>query len=111
MSDIDDKLREIIDDPIVTRFDKNDSDKAIRLIKQIFAEESYVKQGRHELINERLREKVISGEIMTGQEWYDRFEKELSQAPAKFNQLMEGTVAVKEVRMAAKRASGIGDEK
>ena len=48
---------------------------------------------------------------MTGQEWYDRFEKELSQAPAKFNQLMEGTVAVKEVRMAAKRASGIGDEK
>lgn len=110
MSDLDDKLSEILED--VSDFshdgeyigDKN----VVAQIKQAFADTGYIRPGRHETVNQRLREKVVNGELMTGQGWYDRFQKDLIYQLGTTGQLHARDSAMMElVLKAAKRAAGI----
>jgi hypothetical protein len=107
MNDLDNKLRDIHtyyfdpktnEDIPLPPF----SDTIIAQVKQVFADEGYRVAGRHEAINQRLREKVASGEIMRGEEWYDRFEKLWAETYQDTFMVPKDTIF-----QAAKKAAGI----
>lgn len=97
MINLDERLREIMDkfEPLRYTTDGGETfqdelsvDEAITQMKQAFADEGYVKSDIQGAIKEymdaaiedakvRIERKKVLGDVMTGQEWYDRFEKEL----------------------------------
>lgn len=113
MSDLDKKLKEILEThrdatphPMATKIWMNE-------IKEAFKYEGYILPGRHESINQRLRDKFVSGELMTGQEWFQKMNIE-------WNKIVEGGLEVETdwpdqlgeqitelIILAAKRASGL----
>jgi len=88
---IDDKLREIITNSL----DYGTTEDAIIRIKQAFADE----QDTEHL--DRVKTYLEAKGYMTGQEWYDRFEKELTGFD------MTETITKFVVLKAAKKASGL----
>jgi len=85
MSDLDQKLREIgLYDVSDSRYTElGEHPETIARIKQAFADEGYVIIPRFKRVHmETLTVKSVDGEevnFMTGQEWHDRFEKELEK--------------------------------
>lgn len=94
MSDLDDKLREILDG----NFGADYSD-AIAQIKQAFAE-------HYDAIEKDTLHYVSNLKLMTGQEWYERFEHELA-TPPKSGFTTERVDIFQRAKEAAKRAAGI----
>lgn len=68
-------------------------------IKQVFIDEGYVKQSRHERTNQRIREEVVSGKLISGQTFYDKF---IGYIPPNIVSVPRNTIFE-----AAKKASGI----
>lgn len=109
---IDEKLREILrQNGLVV----NASD-VIKATKQAFADEGYEKRIVHfdkytpaDLGFTELPEDYKVAEIMTGQDWYERFEKELSGKVLPYPENAEEYVRniSNEYIEAAKRASGL----
>lgn len=109
MSNLDDKLREILTGCVNRAYDDMDSkswhdpySEPIAQIKQAFTDEGYKQYTIHTKIT-TLNGVVTTQHgqaIMTGQEWYDRFKKELTniKPPDEY---------VGDVVAAAKRASGV----
>jgi len=126
MTDLDKKLKEILL-PAIHALDSDESDTLVTQIKQAFADEGYEKveyerTDQREPVVERFGSlgelgspkmtihewnKILSNkEIMTGQEWYNRFEKELEtwkQYGDKVNYMWNTDTVLK----AAKKASGL----
>lgn len=77
MSDLDEKLRKVISHiaPADNQQHRDRTSDAIAQIKQAFADEGY---GHNLYINKVGKWQPMSG-MMTGQEWYDRYQKELEQ--------------------------------
>lgn len=108
MSDLDSKLREILEE---VEDEVNNTGgvstkhrgRLVAQIKQAFAEEGYVKVSKDN--QDKIKTATIYSinhgqyELMTGQEWYERFEKELNNHPIK----LQGT----EIMRAAKKAAGL----
>lgn len=69
--------------------------------------EGWSKPGRHERINQRLRDKVISGELMTGAEWFSRFQTIYFNETAAFNKSSGKFMFDQQAVEAARRASGL----
>lgn len=125
MADLDDKLREILLAPYkypkgdgATMFDdKGDIpilDTQIAQIKQAFAEAGYISHNskiywaKHDdkmyIVNGSDPIKRVSlSTLMTGQEWYDRFEKQVRKSP----DVDDWHYTHLEVLEAAKKASGL----
>jgi hypothetical protein len=80
MSDLDEKLREIIGnhERAVQERAKNTSFTVME-IEQAFKDAGYIKVPQQ--VEDTWREYNRIAGYMTGQEWYDRFEKELWQPP------------------------------
>lgn len=89
-------------------------DQAVETIKQAFIDDGWIRPADYIPENAELRsmhyefvennnDRIIP--IMTGQEWYDRFEKEISAFTAKHDQPMK-----QEALDAAKLAAGIKEE-
>lgn len=89
MTDLDDKLREILE-----YYQKQDPE-CIAEIKQVFVDEGWVEpiEMRRNIVHPF---KIV--ETMTGQDWYNRFYKELD---------IDGDVNLVDVVRAAKKASGL----
>lgn len=79
---LDEKLREIFRNPEWGQY-RNNWQFEIAQIKAAFAEEGYVQVPQVEIVTRYEAGKkpelfMVNGEeVMTGQEWYDRFEKEV----------------------------------
>jgi len=113
MSDLDSKLDYILKSNAAVQrcADKdalNDYDKLIPAIKQAFSEAGYLQIPMVEVVTRYKQGKkpevfMVNGkEVMSGQEWYDRFEAELtSQTNVKTQFSWLG------IMIAAKRASGL----
>lgn len=104
MTDLDDKLREILTDDEAHFYDV---DKIILQAKQAVAASIIELQGTPEFAEGLLAAARVDG-LMTGQEWLERFEKELDTLIEK---TMDGThymSSKEDVLQAAHRASGIG---
>lgn len=100
MASLDDKLRGIIGNG----YDRFDVEKAIAQIKQAFADEGWIKPEGADLIAD------VLDDMMTGQEWYDRFMKELPDSI----DLVHPDREVFDRRWAitaAKKAAGLTDDK
>jgi len=112
---IDDKIHYILKSnaSVQRYFDKDatrDYENLVPEIKKAFEDGGWKKVGRHEIINQRLREKVAKGELMTGQEFYSRFEKELRGEAFLFEKNDTITRLNHEVYLdAAKKAAGVKD--
>lgn len=129
MSDLDTKLREILKhyylylkncelagDSKISHTavkgainDANDlNDKIVAQIKQAMADENYVK-----VYDTTLAQGVSEGYVvipeqpMTGQEWYERFKKEIDKLGFKYN---VRSINRNMVEKAAQRASGVENE-
>lgn len=118
MSDLDKKLDEILDEYHTPSDDMNpscrsqwgqntnkDCDCGLQESK-VLVKQAFIDAGWHEpLTPEYLRKmaKRAQSEYMTGQEWYDRFEKELPS----HDQLKSGQNMIEGTLEAAKRAAGI----
>lgn len=97
MSDLDHKLREIVDlhpyaDSGAT---KEQLSEKVAQIKQAFIDADWIPPEASAGFRDRFN-------IMRGQEWYERFEKELEQKPWTGRQLMHSWA-----KIIAKKASGI----
>jgi hypothetical protein len=115
MSDeLDKKLKEMLDEevinPIVEAEGVNpkdyfgiDSDEIINKTKQAFREAGYI----HSPLVKLQFKRIESGELMTGQEFYDRFEKELPHHPNGEVDDDRGYLTTSEVFRAARRAAGL----
>lgn len=111
MNNLDDKLKEILNgyfegasiEPI-----NDDQDKvaAITDIRQAFADEGYEKR----VLGRDFTARVDMKEVMTGQEWYDRFGREYPMYPDTNQQshLLQSKIR-EEALEAAKRASGVNN--
>lgn len=101
MSDLDDRLREIPIDRDGGRYHLSSAE--LIWVKQAFADEGYERLGHHTTKKPGQKAELI----MTGQEWYDRFEKEMDEAKRWTSMngaiVMSPNVAIE----AAKRAAGI----
>lgn len=111
---IDDKLKSLLEDDesgikhCCGQTGCDDIEADITQIKQAFTDEGYKYVTRAET---ELLDRAINGDLMTGQEWYDRFKGELmgisvlwtEEIPKQLN-----PYALK-VLEAAKKASGISD--
>lgn len=123
-TDLDDKLREILKESANQYRDNNAN--CIAQIKKLFEEAGYVRTWVKKMQDEyyqrygdaetglKLAEAFLNGEIlMTGQEWLERFEKELIKTP-KHAVRVEGKYRVmieeSSVFEAAERASGVEDD-
>lgn len=94
---MDERLREIIESLEFEGHTYKTAPKAIAQIKQAFAEEGWC--APIHFIDRGDGIKVSAEQVMTGQEWYDRFEKEIRKnGKADFN---------KELLEAAKKAAGL----
>jgi hypothetical protein len=104
---LDDKLRDILLGPTST-------DEAVQLVKQAFAAESY-----RQILKAKEQMKAVEAHnadlvYMSGQEWYDRFEKELEPLltyPIDDSGIVNYSCIMKDsVYIAARRATGLADE-
>lgn len=109
MSDLDDKIRNIIRsikylDLASTTIDKPTYNYEIAQIKQVFEEERYLKPQYKEgsAINVAIDESGKPYKAMTGQEWYDRFFLELKQ-----ENTVEKFYPYYSIEKAAKKAAGL----
>lgn len=105
---LDDKLKEIhvvmanhmmapYGKPVPTWYELTDEE--ITQIKQVFIDEGYIETSfKNDEHVERYAKALARGRLMTGQEWYDRFYKELD---------IDGDVNLVDVVRAAKKASGL----
>lgn len=100
----DDKLREILKQYWI--FESSKPDETIAQIHKAFADEGYFKPGDGnyaKFANLRLEGRPNYEDrveaLMTGAEWYSRFEKELP----------ERNITLDDAIRAAKRAAGIGE--
>lgn len=113
-SSLDDKLREILEGYmhyLTGRQQENGLDwdgdypTTIGRIKQAFADEGYVnKIDNPNMIGMYVDKDGYIYKAMTGQEWYDRFEKEMDNQPYKIDPMFSVAFEV------AKKAAGIKDE-
>jgi hypothetical protein len=111
MSDLDEKLRDIFINDSKSKGLHDDNwenfvvspDKIIPQIKQAFADEGYQYVTRAE---DSLVTRYHNGELMTGQEWYDRFVKELNTALPSLPIFKFNTKEAKIIK-AVKRAAGL----
>lgn len=95
MNTLNEKLKEIWIDPTNTDNDYklHLTDEAIAQIKQIFSDEKYLTPTEFQLMAE-------TNGLMTGQEWYDRFHKEIME--------MDGSLWInQDMFRAAKKAAGL----
>lgn len=107
MSNLNDSLKKI---KITAYFKKGEeylflNDKDITEIKQAFAEAGYINMQGAKVSGPKYTVQTYRGDgarMMTGQEWYERFDKELRA---------EDTYSIDEILQAAKRASGIDHDK
>ena len=98
MSDIDEKLREIIVNLLDTGMPNSISqDEAHKQIKQAFADAGYSYQERN-----LFKGLKLARTVMTGQEWYERFDRELDDYAD-----ISGDVSYSDCLKAAKRAAGL----
>lgn len=103
---LEERLRGILDE-VRTDFDYHEDMKVVDQgddvfivqVIQAFKDEGYIKTGRHDRVNERLREKVSSGELMTGADWVRRF---MEFMPSNLETIPRNTL-----EMAARKASGL----
>ena len=118
MSDIDERLKKLQLSPIDNYGEYwTLSDEDVAQIKQAFADEGYVQMPQVEMITRFESGKkpelfMVNGkEVMTGREWYERFEKELGE-PQTFAGYGYDSVGYDEddVLAAAKRASGVEEQ-
>lgn len=91
---LDDKLREIVDFEGETEEYANET---IAQIKQAFADEGWI----HSPLVDYQFKRIKSGELMTGQEFFDRFEPLLEDID------LNSKTRYRELKEAAKKASGI----
>ena len=76
MTNLDDRLKEILDicmGHVKGRYKAELLIVAIAKIKQVFSDEGYEKRQ----LGRDFTARVNLAEVMTGQEWYDKFEKEI----------------------------------
>lgn len=105
---LDDKLREILENTAI-QAGVPPVDEAINQIKQAFADEGYVNIPMVETVTRFERGHVpeiymVNGkEVMTGQEWYDRFAHELE---VELDHKIDRTWNIA-IYKAAKRAAGL----
>lgn len=85
MSNLDDKLREIMLNARKVGLSDETATYEVAQIKQAFEEAGYVKSGYANFKSLKVPDEPLDTlqvkhepSLMTGQEWYDRFEKELS---------------------------------
>lgn len=99
---IDDRLREIL---TANHDEMDDFADEIVEIKQLFADEGYVQfkyePGAKVFTEEEGLQLLLDKGFMTGQEWYDRFEKELDKMSDTKN-LWVGTGIDKAAKKAAR---------
>ena len=94
-------MHEYPDQPSYTDQNKVTLDESVAAIKQAFADEGY----RHNLAAGYWSKEAEGKGLMTGQEWYNRFEKELPR--------LESTIAsipidaYHKIHKAAKKAAGL----
>jgi hypothetical protein len=106
MSDIDDKLREIFAQHRMNaqEYDKETLDtECIKLIKQAFADDGYVKNGN-------IGHTINGVVVMQGQEWLSRFNRILREHDRVELDTKQGTtdfIALPIIEEAAKRAAKI----
>lgn len=118
MNDLDEKLKSIVGEVSFTKADGSESHitEAVEKLKQAFTEAGYTKSiGK--LVEDDVRQAfqlLRDGAIkmMTGQEWYDRFEKELfvNIPTIEPTVIAAEFVSRAEVLRAAKRAANITKE-
>lgn len=115
MSDLDERLREILGTyyPELSTYGDFEAsgisdDDAIAQIKQAFADEDYVKNG---VVTDWWADKYAKYRgYMTGQEWYERFKKELPNTKlAGILPGVETTYRYNTILLAARRAAGINN--
>lgn len=100
---LNDKLREVLLKGTAT-FDGDkkrifwSNDDVIAQIKQAFAEEGYWKMDKKKSVAS-----IIGLDVMTGQKWFGRFEKELDKG---INDI-SGDIKYVDILEAAKKASGL----
>lgn len=97
MTNLDDKLKELVFK--MAGGIKDGGEDEITQIKQAFADEGYVAKSE-------LKSWSYTAELLTGTEWYDRFEKELNNLGVNYKTGMTGLMA-SEILEAAKRAAGL----
>ena len=106
MSNLDDKLREILEKPGKSL--AGATDQTIVQIKQAFADEGYLQHNEFGIVQTYTHKAT---NVMTGQEWYDTFVKELSKDPAKAKNSENGSFyfmfSERDVLEAARKASGL----
>lgn len=106
MSDIDEKLK-IVQSKIGCCRYHMESQEFRDEIKQAFAEAGYVNDVYRKTINDAFLDGVKSeAGLMTGQEWYDRFEKEYTGLLSP-GQMHADDLTEEDVLKAAKRAAGL----
>lgn len=104
MSNLDDKLREILKP---WAWDKSYTEETIAQIKQAFIDEGWHFHGAKQDLKDYLRwskDEAVLHITMTGAEFYDRFEKEIQG-------ISGDTVHKVNIYAAAKRASGLEEDK
>lgn len=120
MSDLDKKLREIL--PIVATGMEIDQDLAIKInyaperIKQAFKDSGWVEpitdEERETMIASYAAAEYVKSETMNGQEWFDRFIKELPPVGSDAvtvcgDKPKNWVVSWDDVERAAKKAAGL----
>lgn len=128
MSDLDDKLRDIVSE-YAESHEQSQFDEQVRLIKQAFKDDAWSAipekevydrvlkydnqticsqcQNRFTTQEDCLLHYKLHDPTMTGQEWYDRFTKEMNGVETYSGDDYYGLVSDDEVLDAAKRATGI----
>ena len=107
MSSLEDKIDEILAKPLgsieqkdLSMIPKVERTAMYMEIKQAFIDEEWIPSTASAGFRDRYN-------IMRGQEWYERFEKEMQIAYDKTNGIFDGSDAVRLIRQAAKKAAGV----
>lgn len=131
MSDIDEKLREMLNDSVIILEANRDVgprkwevalnlflDDVIPQLKQAFTDAGYIQMAYNPAKQEVAGKPVADvlqtdNTLMSGQEWYERFMKELQSKPdyimSIFQEHDTDLIARGKVRHAARRAAGISE--